>query len=52
LHVLEFKYALEGKGAIVGVINKSKLNELKLIVPSIENQEKILDKLEIFEKSF
>ena len=44
-------YALEGKGSVVGVINKTKLNELKLIIPSIENQEKILEKLEIFEKS-
>jgi len=44
-------YALEGKGSVVGVINKTKLNELKLIIPSIKNQEKILEKLEIFEKS-
>jgi type I restriction-modification system DNA methylase subunit/restriction endonuclease S subunit len=44
-------YALEGKGSVVGVINKTKLNELKLIIPSIENQESILKNLEIFENS-
>ena len=44
-------YALEGKGSVIGVINKTKLNELKLIVPSIINQNKILDKLQIYEKS-
>ena len=44
-------YALKGKGSVVDVINKTKLNELKLIVPSVKNQEIILKKIEIFEKS-
>ena len=44
-------YALEGKGSVIGVINKTKLNELKLIVPSVKNQENILEKIKIFEKS-
>lgn len=51
LYKINNVYALEGKGSVVGVINKSKLNELKIIVPSIKKQEEILDKLQIFEKS-
>lgn len=51
LYKINDVYALEGKGSIVGVINKTKLNELKLIVPSIENQEIILENLKIFENS-
>jgi len=44
-------YIFEGKGSVVPGINKEQLNNLNIIIPSIENQEKILEKLEIFEKS-
>jgi type I restriction enzyme S subunit len=44
-------YLFEGKGSVVPGINKEQLNNLNIIIPSIETQNKILEKIKIFEDS-